>query len=115
MKKIKYRSQETKSVVYFDDLAEYNLADCVVAYETKPHTEGNSYGLGVLVEIERCKKYGFRYHKDLVLNPESTRHTFSRKTRKCAVEAAMAAGREVYIFNSFREFVEYSTNNALEY
>lgn len=114
MKKIKYRNQEAKSVVYFDDLAEYNLADCVVAYETKPHTEGNSHGLGVLIELG-CKKYGFRYHKDMVLNPGSTRNTFSRNTRKSAVEAAMAAGRDVYIFNSFREFVEYSTNNALEY
>ena len=103
-----------KSVVDLYGMRERDFVDKIVAYETKPHSEQLVYkGLGLLVQCSQ-NSYGFVYHRTL-LKGQRTQATFKGTTRFIATKNALEAGRRVFMFKSFEEFLTHAAEYANRY
>jgi len=95
------------------ECSDTDLENAIIAYETKPHTSCQAKGLGILIQCTD-HEYGFVYHKTLLKG-----HRREVKFKACnpqrAIQNALNMDRDVFIFKSFEEFIQYSAKCACEY
>lgn len=115
MKQIKLGSPPPpkKSILFMDDIANWELHDKIICYVPKSNNEDNPKGLAILVSDDSSRYcYGFLYHKSLVTKDGNRSHTFNGKSKKNALKNALKAGREAFIFDSFHEFLQFAEKHS---
>lgn len=79
--------------------------DSVIAYVTTSGT-----GLAILVE-KGNGNYGFVYHRDAVLR-NCIRLKYECTTKTGSLRKAIQAGKSVYLFETFNEFVKFAADRT---
>ena len=112
MKKVVCRKSRIETVSLDRVHNDENLtSQTIIAYVTNAGT-----GLGVQCIkkdfVKNYAHYGFKYHKDLVMQRQEDRLRYVSNTKVGSLELVLNAGRELLIFNDFKEFVAYADNHC---
>ncbi len=86
-------------------------SETIIAYVTN---SGTGLGVSCSISSERGHiSYGFKYHKDLVMGRRSREKLqYVSNTKICSLELVLKAGRELLVFDDFREFLNYSIGHC---
>jgi len=96
------------NIVDISCLSDQDFDGKIVVYETKSHSD--ELGLGVLVQCTD-NQYGFVYHRTLI-NGKRCNAAFKGYTKFIAIKYALEAGRKIFMFKSFEEFVNHAAESV---
>ena len=100
--------RETELVTIKEMFTNYSSSESIIAYVTN---QGTGLGLGISTQLDNGD-YGFYYHKDLIkpftLCKRPAKYIADTKT--ASLQKVLDAGRELLIFDNFKEFTRFAVN-----
>ena len=98
--------RETELVTIKEMFQNYSSSESIIAYVTRQET-----GLGISTQLDNGD-YGFYYHKDLIkpYNLPKRHAKYIADTKTASLQKVLDAGRELLIFDSFKEFTRFAVN-----
>lgn len=100
--------RETELVTIKEMFQNYSSSESIIAYVTNQNT-----GMGISNQLGNGD-YGFYYHVDL-LKPytmHKRRAKYIADTKTESMQKVLDAGRELLIFDSVKEFIQFAANHT---
>jgi len=96
----------------YQELEKVSIHDlvCYDKYENKIlayHANGRRKDTLAILQKQCRNAYGWAYHTDLV-RQRSIHMKFIRETERESINAVLDSGRQILVFTSFHEFVQYA-------